>query len=247
MKRLLFLFLLASSFIRGYSSPDIEKWWKNANSFYTQKQYDSAAFYYEKIAALNPDDATVYYNLGNTYYRLNLVSPAVLNYERALKLKPNYKEAQDNLYITQNRISNRIISIPDIFFVRWWQSLTSGVHSGTWSVIALIIFLSLLGTLSLKFIRRRQIPAQLIAGITVIFCLALTLAFVSANNKTSNTQAVVMQNDAPFMSSPKYGKAQSLVPEGTVVSLKDENGSWIEVKLPDGRTGWMEKFALAKI
>jgi tetratricopeptide (TPR) repeat protein len=246
MKKIIFLLLLVAIAIRGYCSP-LDKWWQNANTFYSQKQYDSAAFYYEKIAALKPNNASVYFNLGNTYYRLNQVGLAVLNYERALKINPDHKEAQDNLYVTQNRINNRIINIPDIFFVRWWQSITAPVNSGKWAICALILFLLLLVTLSLKIIRKKQLPPQLIAGILIVWCLSLILAFISANNKVQTTKAVVMQTDAPFMNMPQYGKAQSLVPEGTVVNLKGEQKGWIEVKLPDGRTGWMEKFLLTKI
>ena len=42
--------------------------WQKGNSFYEQKQYDSAAVYFEQIAAVKPQNAEIYYNLGNTYY-----------------------------------------------------------------------------------------------------------------------------------------------------------------------------------
>ena len=247
MKKALFLLLLIAAYTKAYTSPSVDKWWKNANTFYEQKQYDSAAHYYEKIAALKPDNATVYYNLGNTYYRLNQVGPAVLNYERALKLDPDNKPVQDNLYITQNRISNRIISVPDIFFVRWWQSITAADNATAWAIGSLVFFLIFIGILYFKFVKRNDIPAQLIAGTTFIWLIVLVIAFISANNKAQNTRAVVMQSDAPFMPAPQYGKAQSLVPEGTVVGVEDEKNGWVEVKLPDGRSGWMEKMLLTKI
>src|SRR4051812_17230234 len=94
--------------------------WKRGVAFYEQKEYDSAVYYFEQLAAMKPKDAVVYYNLGNTYYRLNRIAPAVLNYERALKVDPGYKDAKDNLALTQNRIPNRIAEAEDIFFVKWW-------------------------------------------------------------------------------------------------------------------------------
>ena len=95
------------------------EWWQKGNKFYAQKQYDSAAYYYEKLAVQKPKDAVLYYNLGNSYYKLNDIGLAVLNYERALHLDPGYKDAEDNLILTQSRIANRIQGSEDIFFVRW--------------------------------------------------------------------------------------------------------------------------------
>lgn len=247
MKKLLLFLLILLTYTISFAADSYNSWWQAANKFYAQKEYDSAAAYYEKIAAQNPNDATVYYNLGNTYYRLNLVGPAVLNYERALKINPDNKEAQDNLYLTQNRISNRILSEPDIFFVRWWKSCTASGKANTWAVISLIFFLAFIAFILANRLRRANIPVQVNAGLFVVFLLCLLIAYSAANNKAGHNHAVVMQNDAPFMAAPQNGKAQSLVPEGTKVYVEGENAQWLQVKLPDGRTGWIEKALLAKI
>ena len=241
------LFLLQSS-LASFASSDYSAFWQKANKFYETKEYDSAAYYYEKITASHPDNAIVYYNLGNTYYRLNLIGPAVVNYERALRLEPSYKEAKDNLTLTQNRINNRIQSIPDIFFVKWWHSVTHGTKAEFWAVICLILFLSAMGImLAKRFNRLEQIPAQLTIALSSLWILTLFLAFTSANNKTNSGRGVVMQADAPFMLSPQSNKPQSLVPEGTTVKWKSETENWVEIVLPDGRNGWMQKTMLIKI
>src|SRR4051812_15187191 len=106
MKNLACLLVLTILYIHAGAAPSYSAQWEKAGNFYSNKQYDSAAYYYEQIAALKPRNAAVYYNLGNSYYRLNLIGPAVLNYERALHIDPSYKEAQDNLSLTQSRITN---------------------------------------------------------------------------------------------------------------------------------------------
>src|SRR5580698_2386656 len=98
--------------------------WQKGTAFYQQMQYDSAAYYFEQVAALKPQNAEVYYNLGNTYYRLNKIPQAVLNYERALRINPEHKDANENLLLTQNRIINRIQPANEIFFITWWQAVT---------------------------------------------------------------------------------------------------------------------------
>lgn len=242
MKQLLYLFCFLISF-NCIGSPNIEEWWQAANNHYKQKQFDSAAVYYEKIAALNPDEAAAYYNLGNAYYKLNQIGPAVLNYEKAIKIDPSNKEAKDNLYLTQNRIPNRILNVPDIFFVQWWHSLTSADKANMWAIVSVLLFLVFIGSMLAQRLRRIDLPAQLYIGICAIWFLSLIIAYTAAQKSNNNTHAVVMQGDAPFMSTPGKGKTQSLVPEGTTVKLRSEQNNWLEITLPDGRTGWIEKGA----
>ena len=222
--------------------------WQKGISFFQQMQYDSAAYYFEQIAAVKPQNAEVYYNLGNTYYRLNKIAPAVLNYERALKINPEYKEAKDNLILTQNRISNHIQPIGDIFFIEWWHALTQPNKATIWSVAALITFiLIILVMLVRRFQKTGSIPVQL-QGVLGFVCVCfLVLAFAAAKNAQQSTGAVVMENDAPLMNNEQKGKPLSLIPEGTTVKILDEKAGWVEVSLPDGRSGWLQGNLINKI
>lgn len=248
MRQLLFLLILSIHCLPGFAAVAPKDQWKKANSFYQQKQYDSAAYYYEQLTALQPQDAEVYYNLGNAYYRLNQVGPAVLNYERALHIRPSYKEAEDNLALTQSRITNRISPIPDIFFLNWWHSITTASLAGTWAGISLLLFLIVISMLIAgRFNKMPTIPVQLYVAIGIIWLITLSFAFAAAGNKADSCKGVVMSMDAPMFAAPKQSKPQNVVPEGTTVELLNENNGWVEIKLPDGRAGWMERELLAKI
>jgi len=242
---ILFAFLFGSLLCKA-DSP-YNTWWQRANNFFQQKEYDSAAAYYEKISALAPQDAVIYYNLGNSYYRLNKIGPAVLNYQRTLNINPQFKEAQDNLTLTEARIGNRIPNGGNIFFVKWWQSITSAQKAATWAIVSLLIFLLTIGMLlARRFRNNMRVPGQLIGVLCFAWVICMTFAVTAANNKASSGKAVVMQNDAPLLTEQK-GKTQSLVPEGTTVKVKDMDGNWTEVQLPDGRNGWMQASLLNKI
>jgi tetratricopeptide (TPR) repeat protein len=225
--------------------------WQKGAAFYQQSQYDSAAYYFEQIAALKPQNPEVYYNLGNTYYRLNKIAFAVLNYQRALQIKPDYKEAKDNLALTEARISNHIQPTNEIFFLEWWQSITHPIKTTIWSIAALFAFILIIVSL---FSRRygkagHRIPVQ-VPGIFGFICVCfLILAFAAAKRAQASNQAVVMENDAPLMNSEQKGKPLSLVPEGTTVKILDEKArpGWVEVSLPDGRSGWLQANLIDKI
>jgi len=224
--------------------------WKRATSLYIQKQYDSAAYYYEQVAALHPHNAEVYYDLGNTYYRLNRIAPAVLNYERALRVDPGHQDAHDNLTITQARISHQIAVVDDIFFVAWWRSMTEHTMAGTWATIALVCFLVAL----VAFWARRytagggKLPVQL-PGIMIFLCVSsLVFGFAAAANSVHSRKAVIFENDTPLMSGQQTkGKPAALLPEGTTVRIITDGGNWLEVSLPDNRTGWVQASMVTKV
>ena len=248
MKKALLFFLLLLS-INSFADVPYNKWWQKANTFYQQKNYDSAVIYYEKLASLSPENAAIFYNLGNSYYRLNRIGQSVLNYERALKLNPDYKEANDNLELTQSRIINRIQPSGDVFFVLWWNSLTRTSMAEAWAILALAFFL--LTLLIIVFRRIGRAPSWLMpqfAGFTLTFCLVgIVLAYSAANKKESHDRAVIMEQDTPLKDNMKASKTQLLLPEGTVIKIESEEAGWAEVKLPDGRGGWMKKDALERI
>lgn len=248
MRTLALLFIISAFSLRSFAAADYNTLWSAANRNYAQKSYDSAAWYYEQIALSKPSEASVYYNLGNTYYRLNNIGKAILNYERALHINPAYKEAKDNLLLTQSRIVNRIPAIPDIFFVSWWKSLTSGSNAGIWAILSVTVFLVLIGSLTAKRMGKLQkLPPQLTAGLSIAWFLILSLSFFSAKNKMAANIAVVMQNDTPFLRDPKPGQPSASIPEGTVIHIKTEDKGWVEAELPDGRSGWIRESYLEKI
>mgnify|MGYP000200150153 CR=1 FL=1 len=248
-KRLSLIFIATLIHLSVSAAGNYEDWWQKGNNYFDQKAYDSAAMYFNKIATLQPHNAEVYYNLGNTYYRLNQVGKAVLNYERALKYDPGHKLAADNLYLTQSRITNRIQHIPEIFFVRWWKGMTGNNLTNIYAGIAAILFLAAIG----YFIAKRMgyvnidVPVQLSAAVIVLSAVFVFLSIASARGLVSSNHAIVMQEGAPMMKAPKYGTSQSLIPEGIKVEIHNQEPGWHEVKLPDGRMGWLEQTALEKI
>lgn len=235
--------------VHSSASGDHNDQWKKGNVLYEQKQYDSAAHYFEKIAALKPENAEIYYNLGNTYYRLNNIGMAVLNYERALRINPEYKEAKDNLLLTQSRISNHITYTGDIFFINWWQAATRPDKATAWAVAALICFILMILSLGVRYFQKtgNKLPVQLpgILGFVCIFLLVF--AFAAAEHTMQHAGAVVMQHDAPLMNNDLKGKPLALIPEGTTIKVNEEKAEWVNVSLPDGRTGWMQQGVISKI
>jgi uncharacterized protein YgiM (DUF1202 family) len=56
-----------------------------------------------------------------------------------------------------------------------------------------------------------------------------------------------MEQNAAMRDNIKSTKAQTLIPEGTVLKIESEDANWVQVKLPNGRNGWVEKNAIVRI
>lgn len=73
------------------------------------------------------------------------------------------------------------------------------------------------------------------------------ISFFSTKNSTQKTDAVIMEGDAPLMNRELKGKPLMLVPEGTVVKIEDEQNGWVQVKLPNGREGWLQQNLVSRV
>ena len=245
----LFLLFLACCFgctvVRAEDDAAAKADWARGNNFYKQHQYDSAVACFGRIAAGKPSDAVIYLNLGNAYYRQHELGYSILNYKRALLRDPHNQSAADNLALAQSRIPNAIPTVKDIFFVRWGKALTNGSHTGEWSMIALLLFLAAVGLLFARKAKSFRVKPQLIAILFILSAGWLVLALLAANNTRHSGTAVVMQ-DSPFQPEGSGKQAhQTLVPEGTTVSIEDEATGTIT--LPDGRSGTISKSALQTV
>src|SRR5678816_4053372 len=130
MKKLFYLFIIICQF----------SWAQNAfemgNAQYLREHYQDAIQSYESIINSGKQSAEVYYNLGNCYYKMNKVAPAIYNYEKALLLSPNDKTIENNLHFAQKLQIDDIKEIPEVGFAKLIHDFTSTYHYDTWAWIA---------------------------------------------------------------------------------------------------------------
>lgn len=241
-KTVFFTTALILSALYSLAASDFTAGWARGNEYYHKKAFDSAAYCFEQLAALKPANPEIYYNLGNTYYRLNRIPKAILNYERALRLDPEYRAARENLQLAQARIANRLPESRDIFFIKWWNEATRAQKATTWAVIALSLFILIIAFSIFRRFQKQQgvVPVQL-QGVLWLACICfLILSFWSSKNAEQHNSAVVMVADAPLMNVDLKGKPIALIPEGTTIKIITKSAAWAEIRLPDGRTGWIQ-------
>ena len=82
------LSVLFSSMI-GFSQEN----WNQANNYYDDQEYEQAINLYESLISEGYQSFDLYYNVGNSYYKLDMFAEAVLFYEKSLLLEPGNEDA----------------------------------------------------------------------------------------------------------------------------------------------------------
>lgn len=80
---------------------------ESADSAYNKKQFSEALTLYRTALEKDGSSSDLYYNIGNTYYRLNDLGHAVINYKRALMLDPSNADARTNLEYVKTKITDK--------------------------------------------------------------------------------------------------------------------------------------------
>ena len=219
------------------------------DSAYMKNDYASAIQIYE--ALLNRGEAAdIYYNLGNSYYKAGDIAKAILNYERARLLQPGNGDIRANLEIARSKTVDKVEPVPEIFFVSWTKSLINSMSVDSWAVCGVVCFILLIVSLYL-FIFSKQIVLKKAGFISGIVFLAVTiLANVFANQQkdelTNRNSAIVINPSVTVRSTPsESGTSLFILHEGHKVGVKDGSmKDWKEIRLEDGKVGWVPASAI---
>jgi tetratricopeptide (TPR) repeat protein len=220
-----------------------------ANQFYANKQFDQAIPLYESLLSQYGPSFTVYYNLGNAYYKKGELAKAILQYERALRIKPGDQDTRFNLQVCQARTVDKIDTVGVFLVTRWFRSLGNMLSSNHWAWISLISFTLLIGFLFAYFFSRTAWLKKTGFYVSILLLILTILSLVYASNKYHEMvhpdQAILMEPTVTVKSSPdEMGTDLFTLHEGTKVTLRNEVGSWKEIELQDGNVGWVPASSL---
>lgn len=218
---------------------------QKGNDAYGKGDYAAAVEAYNAILDAGMHSADLYYNLGNAYYRQEELGLAILNYERALRLNPRFRDARQNLDLAYSKTEDKIDSLPQIFIVHWVQSVISWFSHTGW-LIVLLILVALLGALTVLFFvssdyawRRRSLLIGIFVSLILLLAIGCTIASHVQYNR--HDRAIVTSPMIVVKSSPEaHGIDKMILHEGTKVEIEETLGEWHKIEIADGNNGWVE-------
>lgn len=195
--------------------------------------------------------ANLYYNMGNAYFQLGRLGDAIWAYEKGLELAPRDPDLKFNLRIAQARTVDRV-DLPEPFFLlKWYGELKRWLSPGEWlNLTSFLFFIS--GVMYVLSRTLRGSPGFFISR-TVVWGLVLAglvgVMFADVYFELSEEQeAIVVASQGQAFSSPgDTGNLIFVVHEGTRAEITDHQGTWTEIRLLDGKKGWIQDEKLRRL
>lgn len=218
---------------------------QEADSLYAKERYEAAAAVYQKVIDKYGVAPELFYNLGNCYYKLDETAKAILNYERAQLLDPSDSDIKANLALARAKTTDKVTPASEMFFVSWWRGLANMMKISDWMVVAFTAFvLMLVGILVYAFmsvVRYRKIGAYGALACLAISVVANLSALSQYMTVIHRDYAIVMTPAVTVKSSPSGSSTDLFViHEGSKVEVLDSSmKEWREVKLEEGKVGWV--------
>ena len=218
------------------------------NEQFEKGAYQQALQSYQQAIDAGFVSGALYYNMGNAYFRLDQLGQAIRYYEKARRLMPENAELQHNLDVARSQIATPISSLPTPVWETWWDRFVLRVGAFPFFIAGLLFYTlaaALIGHRIWSSTRnpwlRRVLSASLILGVVL-----LTIAFAASLNPTQ--RAVVVADTAALREAPADTAATELdVPEGVLVDVLQRQDTWLEVRLPNGVTGWIQATTTADV
>ena len=219
--------------------------WKSAEEAYSVGDFDGAIREYQSLEKAGAVSSSLFYNLGNAFYRKGSVGKAILYYERALKLDPADKDIRNNLDMARLQTLDKIDSVPQFILVEWVKNLRNKLSSNAWAIVSLILLALGVALLLLCKFGRSTSSRRLYFIIAMILLLFTIFSFLFslslARQATGNDTAVVVENIGSVKSSPAAGGNSIFVlHEGTKVKILESVEQWSRIEIQDGRQGWIK-------
>lgn len=216
-----------------------------ADSAYVDGRYQQAAEAYEQLLSegVSPE---LYYNLGNCYYRMEEMPQAILAYERALRLAPGDADIRFNLQMARSKTIDKIVPESEMFIATWYRSLVNMNSADGWGRTALIA-LALAIVLLLIYLFTDPLWLRKVGffgglAMLVVLMLSNVFAWQQLRQAENRSGAIIFESAVPVKSTPtNNGTDLFILHEGTRVDIIDETMSdWREIRVPDGKQGWVE-------
>jgi hypothetical protein len=223
---------------------------ESANQTYLRGDFAVARDIYLELLEQWPNDAVLYYNLGNTQMQLDEPGWAVWCYEMALLLRPGWREDTHNL-----RLAQPTDPAPANFLDRAIHWARDDVAPWRWSWLAVLMWALTLSAASGALLIERPALSRGLWRLTgfsaLLMVVALASLMVQRGERQTSPPSIVVEGDTQVRSGPgeEAGSIMGSLPAGTrvwQVSAPLATG-WVKVQMGDGPVGFVDQAALREL
>jgi len=218
---------------------------EEGNLHYQNGDYEAALESYLQIHDAEYESGALYYNIGNSYFKLGDLGRSILFYERALRHNPRDDDIRANLELARSLTADEITPLPGFWPLRvldWW------VHLLPTSLLVVVVgffYLAAMAALTTMVLTRNSVLElwwRRIAIVTGVVALIFGVNLVVIELEVGEpTEAIVLVEEVAVQSAPSDDRALQVftIHEGTKARVDQQSGEWAEIVLADGKVGWV--------
>ncbi|MCK5804145.1 MAG: hypothetical protein KAI66_15015 [Lentisphaeria bacterium] len=208
-----------------------------------REQFRMAVLRFERIVREGDvENGRLYYNIGNTYFRMGDVGRALLNYRRAERYIPNDLNLQQNLANARSRRTDRVEESEGKRILRtvlfWHYDFSMGQRARAFAVLHVLFWC----LCSLRLFKRISWVSWsvVLCGLPALL-LAASLASEAMHEARVRPGVVLAREAIAYKGdADTYEKAfTEPLHAGTEFVVIEDRGQWIEIQLADRRTCWL--------
>ena len=230
------------------SNQVIDDLFQKSNDYYTNGDYQNAVNGYLDVLDSGFESAELYFNLGNSFYKLNNIPDSNFYYEKAKSISPNDDDILTNLIFAKNLRIDKIEILPTTQMQNFKLSILDLFSEKGWSIslISLIWFMSF--AFIFYMISKDSKFKRLYFTISIVFIIlsSITLFINFEKKKLSEIKyAIVYDKEIEVWSEPNnISELKFLLHEGTKVKQLDVIEDWVNIQLENGTLGWIQSSSL---
>lgn len=235
---------------------------QQADSAYSADRFEEAAQLYRKAIAEYGSSAELYYNLGNSYYRLGSPGKAIVAYERALRIDPTFSDARTNLDFVNSRLPDRQ-GERGTFMSNTFDRLARIMTPNGWAWTAFAIFALCIACAAMYILTDIVMvrKAGFFGGILLLFLAAgsVLTAFRARDLASARDMAIITVPSTILSTSPREPKDRNeeamLLHEGVKLQILDSISErsdttglkWFDVQIDNHHRAWIKSSAVERI
>jgi tetratricopeptide (TPR) repeat protein len=236
------LFLVVFAFSAHAATPIAQ--FDQANRLYEQGKFADAAAGYQQLIAAGHTSSTVYYNLGNAWFKAGQLGRSVAAYRHAQQLSPRDPNVLFNLDFARRQVAGSTAPAPGL-----WQRLPGRLTLNEWAVFAAVAFWFCFALLVLREWKpawRRPLRSYTIAAASLA-TLVIAMLAIAVYQSGAVREAVVVAQDAVVRYGPlEDSRVHFQLRGGAEVEIvgRKQNGSaeaWLQVRDGSNRIGWLKR------
>lgn len=218
-----------------------------ANDLALKLKYQEALSIYNKVINTNHENAYVYYNMANIYYRLGEIEKSILFYNRAKILAPRDENIEANFRYVVSKTEDKIFEVPAPFLnliLVWLNDFEF------WELVKGLILVNILFwvCLTINIWFKTELVNNFKKSVAVLLIAMIASVGAKLYHQKNYLTGVAMAEQIEI----KSGQGNNNITlfqlhKGAIVRILGEENGWYEIQLSDKKSGWAPQKTITKI